>query len=113
MELIIDNVLNIAADEFYRASRYKLSLAVILINSRDEKAFDILDEHIRQSDIVQQLSSELVVVILTHTNHESTLLFVNNIKSKFDFTYTAGEFKGDESSFIKKLFSDNEKYSRY
>lgn len=109
MELIIDNVLNIGAEEFYRANRYKLFLSVILVNSSDEKAFDILYEHIRQSDIVQQLTPELTVVILTHTNHKNTMLFINNIKPKFDFTYTAGEFKGDEFSFIKKLFLDNKK----
>ena len=113
MELMIDNVLNIASDEFYRASRYKMLLSVILINSSDSKAFNVLYKNIRQSDIVQQLSSDMIVVILTHTDYNNALLFIKNVEQAFDFTYTLGEFKEDAFQFIRKLFLDNKKYGDY
>ncbi|EDZ62874.1 hypothetical protein SMGD1_2096 [Sulfurimonas gotlandica GD1] len=107
MELMIENVLNIGEDEFYRASRYKLPLSAILINSDDNKAFDILENNTRQIDIVQQLSSDLLIVFLAHTDHSNSLIFLDKIKNKFDFTYTSSEFIGSQLEFVRKLFLDN------
>jgi len=109
MELMIDNILNIGADEFYRANRYKLSLSVILINSSDEKAFDIIEENMRQSDIIQQLGSELIVVFLTHTNDTNGTLFIKNIEPLFNFTYTLNEYKNNELRFVQNLLLENAK----
>ena len=72
MELTMDVVSNIGDDEFYRAERYQVPLVVALINSKDKKIFDIIDKNIRRTDIVQQLSSELIVVFLTHTNYKDS-----------------------------------------
>ncbi|WP_373036125.1 hypothetical protein [Sulfurimonas sp.] len=107
MELMIDNVLNIGVDEFYRASRYGLPLSVLLINSDNRRAFDILEENTRQVDIVQQLNSELLIVFLSHTDYKSSLTFIQKIKSKLNFTYTLGEFKDSEQEFVRTLFLDN------
>ncbi|MCK4737582.1 MAG: hypothetical protein KAT10_03410 [Sulfurimonas sp.] len=108
MELLMDIVSNIGDDEFYRSYRYDVPLVVVLINSMDKNIFDIIDENIRQADIIQQLSSELIVVFLTHTNYKDALLYLDKIKRKADFTYTLAEYKELKSEFIKKLFSDNE-----
>ncbi|WP_294966661.1 hypothetical protein [Sulfurimonas sp.] len=114
MELMVENVLNIGEDEFYRASRYKLPLTVILINSIDRKAFDIIDENIRQTDIVQQLSSDLLIVFLAHTDNLKSMKFIDKIKNKLNFSYTCSEFKSSELKFVKKLFLDNfDKNSSY
>ncbi|PHQ65751.1 MAG: hypothetical protein COB99_02215 [Sulfurimonas sp.] len=107
MELMVDNVLNIGQDEFYRAARYKLPLSVILINSNNSKAFDILEENTRQIDIVQQLSSDLLIVFLSHTDHNNCMTFIDKLKEKLEFTYTGNEFKGSDLKFIRKLFSEN------
>jgi len=109
MELMIENVLNIGEDEFYRATRYKLPLCIILVNSNDSKAFDILDDNTRQIDIVQQLSSDLLIVFLSHTDCQKSLDFIEKIRNKLNFTYTMQEFKGSEFKFIKKLFIENKK----
>ena len=109
MDLLVDNVLIIGADEFYRTSRYETSLFVVLINTNDKNAFNILENAIRQTDILQQLDSELLVLFLTHTNHEESLFFMHKIKNQFDFTYTMAEFKGYESEFIETLFLENSK----
>ena len=108
MELLIDIVLNIGDDEFYRTSRYKVPLVVMLINSKDKDIFDIIDENIRRTDIVQQLSSNLVVVFLTHTNYKASLVYLEKMKKKVEFTYTLAEFRESQEEFINKLFFDNE-----
>ena len=108
MELMIENVLNIGEDEFYRASRYKLPLCVILVNSNDNEAFDILDDNTRQVDIVQQISHDLLIVFLSHTDLNQARIFIKKMNKKLNFTYTEGEFKSPELKFIKKLFLDNE-----
>ena len=114
MELMIDNVLNIGEDEFYRAARYKLPLSVILVNSSDSKAFDILEENTRQIDIVQQLSSDLLIVFLSHTDHNNSLTFIEKLQEKLEFTYTNSEFKGSDLKCIRRLFSENkDKVSSY
>ena len=109
MELLIGNALNIGTDEFYRAIRYKLSLAVMLINTSDNNAFNILEDNIRQSDIIQQLDSNTIIVFLSHTDLQKSTLFIDKIKDKFSFTYTIAEFKDSEVKFLETLFLDNSK----
>jgi len=109
MDFLIESVLIIGADEFYRTSRYKIPLFVILINTDDKNAFNILEKCTRRTDIIQQLNSDLLVVFLTHTNHDSALLFVDKIRDKFDFTYTGNEFTNSDSEFVKTLFVENSK----
>ena len=108
MDLLIQSVLDLGEDEFYRASRYHLPLVVALINSEDKRAFDILESSIRKTDILQQLTSEVILVFLTHTNYAEFEKFLKKIKKEFDFTYTASEFKGSEEGFIKGLFEEND-----
>lgn len=108
MELLMNIVSDIGSDEFYRASRYKVPLVVVLINSKDKDIFDTVDENIRQTDIVQQLSSNLIVVFLTHTNLNASLLCMEKINKIVDLTYTLAEFQGSEEEFIEELFSKNE-----
>jgi len=107
MELLVENVLNIGADEFYRSTRYKTPLVVILVNSEDKNAFNILDENVRQTDVVQQLSSDLLVIFLSHTDYERASKHIKKLTEMFDFTYTMGEFEGFELDFIKNLFKEN------
>lgn len=107
MELLIDNVLNIGADEFYRSNRYKVPLSVMLINTSDNDAFNLLDRITRQTDIVQQLTSELLVVFLSHTDYDNALLFIYNLGKELDFTYTISQFQGQEFEFIQNLFVQN------
>ena len=107
VELLLDNILNIGDDEFYRAARYKLPLAVMLINSNDRNAFSVLEKSTRQSDIVQQLSSDMLIVFLSHTEYDKALLFVEKIEKELDFTYTISEFSGSEFDFIHDLFIEN------
>ena len=109
MELLIENVLNIGSDEFYRASRYGMPLVVVLVNTEDKEAFDIFDENTRQTDIVQQLSSELLVVFLSHTNYQDSILFLEKMKDKLTFTHTSKEFVKSKEEFIKSIFLENEK----
>lgn len=108
MELLIENTLNIGEDEFYRASRYNLALAVMLVNSQDKKAFDILENSIRKTDVIQQLNSDTIVVFLTHTNYDESMKFIKKLESKFEFTYTCSEFQGSREKFLKTLFLENE-----
>ncbi|MCF6310734.1 MAG: hypothetical protein L3J19_09765 [Sulfurimonas sp.] len=109
MDLLIDTVVNLGEDEFYRASRYNTHLAIILVNSKDKNIFDVIDETIRQTDLVQQLTSELIVIFLTHTDHEASFLCIDKIKKMADFTYTLAEYKGSRVELIDKLFLENEK----
>ena len=107
MELLIDNALNIGTDEFYRSSRYALPLVVMLINTEDRRAFDILEENIRKTDIIQQLDSETVIVFLSHTGINEANHFIEKMEEKFGFSYTAKEYKGSESRFLESLFVEN------
>ncbi len=107
MELAIENALNIGADEFYRSSRYDLPLIVVLINSKNKKAFDILEGNIRQTDIIQQMSSNSIIIFLAHTNLDEANLFLSKVKSEFDFTYSLKEFSGNQDEFLKSLFLEN------
>lgn len=107
MDLSMNVVLDIGSDEFYRTIRYKIPLVVMLINSKNKGIFDIVDENIRQTDIVQQLSSNLIVVFLTHTDYAASLFCVEKISKIVDFTYTLAEFHGSQEQFIEKLFLDN------
>ena len=111
MELLIENAAIIGADEFYRSTRYDLPLVVILVNSEDRRAFDILEDNIRKTDIIQQLSSESIVVFLSHTNYKESELFIEKIKGSFEFTYTVSEFKSPEDVFLRNLFINNEEKS--
>jgi hypothetical protein len=107
MDLLIENVLIIGSDEFYRASRYEVPLFVVLINTDNKDAFNILESYVRQTDVVQQLSSNLIVLLLAHTNYEESLFFMEKIKDKFDFTYTGAEFQNHETLFLETLFLEN------
>ena len=107
MELLIDNALNIGSDEFYRSSRYALPLVVMLVNSEDKKAFNILEENIRKTDIIQQLDSETVIVFLSHTSFNEANHFIQKMEEKFSFSYTSKEYKGSETKFLKTLFLEN------
>ena len=97
-------VSNVGEDEFYRTNRYIVPLVVFLINSNDKNICDIIEKNIRLTDIVQQLSPELIVVFLSHTAYNNGYLFIDKIKRKIDFTYTLAEFKESKSKFIEKLF---------
>ena len=109
MELLIQNVLQIGADEFYRSFRYEIPLSVMLINSDDDNAFAILDVSTRQTDIVQQLRADLIVVFLTHTDYDHALLFIENMEKEFKFTSTIIEFQGSEIEFVQNIFMENSK----
>lgn len=109
MDLIVQTILDIGIDEFYRSSRYKVPLVVVLINSNDKNAFKILEKHTRRTDIVQQLSAELLVVYLPHIRSENAYHFIKNMKEKLNFTYTMGEYKDNESEFIYNLLVQNSK----
>jgi len=107
MELLIENVINVGADEFYRASRYKIPLSVVFINTKNKKAFNILEKNIRQIDIVQQLSSQTIVLFLLHTDTHSAELVIRKLKDIFTFTYTMREFNSSEHTFIEALALEN------
>lgn len=109
VDLIIQTILDIGIDEFYRSSRYKVPLVVVLINSNDKNAFKILEKHTRRTDIVQQLTSELLVVYLPHIGNNDAPHFINKMKKELNFTYTMGEYKDNESEFIYNLLVDNSK----
>jgi len=108
MQYSIETVLDIGNEEFYRAARYQIPLSVLLINSRDKNIFDILEELLRPTDIIQQITHELIVVFLTHTNIENANTFVNNIKEHVNFSATVDEYKGFKVEFIENLFTDNQ-----
>jgi len=107
MELLIENALNIGSDEFYRSSRYGLPLAVMLLNSEDRGAFNILEESVRQTDVIQQLSSDTIIIFLSHTELNEADHCIEKLKEKLDFTYTIRNFKGSEARFLKALFLEN------
>jgi len=109
MQYSIETVLDIGNEEFYRAARYQIPLSVLLINSRDKNIFDILEELLRPTDIIQQITHELIVVFLTHTNIENANTFVDNIKEHVNFSATVDEYKGFRVEFIQNLFKNNKK----
>lgn len=109
MELLISTVLHLGEDEFYRVNRYETHLSVALINSTDKKLFEAIDKNIRQTDLLQQLDSALLVVFLTHTNYKASFQCIKKIKKVINFTYTMAEYKESSTEFVQKLFLDNSK----
>ena len=109
MELLIENALNIGADEFYRSSRYALPLVVMLVNSADKNAFNILEESVRQTDIIQQLDSNTIIIFLSHAGVNESNHCIEKFKERLEFTYTLREFKGSQSKFLEALFLENSK----
>lgn len=109
MDLLAQIILDVGSDEFYRATRYKTNLVVVLVNSDDKHAFDILERVTRQTDIVQQLNSALLVVYLPHTTEDEAIHFVDKIHNELDFTYTLNEYNGNDFEFIYKLLVENSK----
>ncbi|WP_324171048.1 hypothetical protein [Sulfurimonas sp.] len=112
MEMLIENALNIGTDEFYRALRYRLSLVVMLINTQNKDAFNILEKMIRKSDVLQQIDSDTIVIFLSHTTKDESTLFIDKIKDKFNFSYTVSEYNGEknkesEFKFLESLFLKN------
>jgi len=112
MEHSIQTVLNIGNDEFYRAARYQIPLSVLLINSEDKDIFNTLEKSLRPTDIIQQISHELIVVLLTHTDLKSANIFVQNINKKVNFTFTLDEYTGFKLKFIQNIFTNNQKLSK-
>ena len=112
MESSIETVLEIGREEFYRAARYQIPLSVLLINSDDKDLFNNLEKSLRPTDIIQQLSRELLVVLLTHTDLQNANTFVKNINKKIDFTFTLDEYKGFRVKFIEDLFASNQALSK-
>lgn len=107
MEVLLDNILNIGDDEFYRASRYESPLVAILVNSKDNSAYDIFNKNTRQTDIVRQLTQNLTIIFLTHTDYQHSVAFLDKVKEQLDFTYTMSEFDGSEFDFIHDLYVNN------
>ena len=92
MEVLLDNILNIGDDEFYRASRYESPLVAILVNSKDNSAYD---------------TQNLTIIFLTHTDYQHSVAFLDKVKEQLDFTYTMSEFDGSEFDFIHDLYVNN------
>lgn len=109
MEYAIETVLDIGSEEFYRAARYQIPLSVLLINSDDKNIFNRLEKSLRPTDIIQNITHELIVVFLTHTNLENAIKFANNIKEHIPFSVTVDEYKGFRVKFIETLFANNQK----
>ncbi|WP_321778771.1 hypothetical protein [Sulfurimonas sp.] len=110
--MLIENALNIGTDEFYRALRYRLCLTVMLINTEDKEAFNVLEKLIRQSDVLQQIDADTIIVFLSHTTKNESTLFIDKIKDKFNFSYTVSEYDGakkqqNEFKFLESLFLKN------
>jgi hypothetical protein len=108
MESSVQTVLDIGSDEFYRAMRYQIPLSVLLINSTNKSIFDTLENSIRATDIIQQISSELFVVFLTHTDLKNANAFMENLKEEVEFSATVDEYKGFKDEFILNLFLKNQ-----
>lgn len=111
MELLIENALIIGSNEFYRAVRYNVPLVVMLVNSDDRNAFSILEQNIRQTDIIQQLDTDTIVVFLSHTTMNEANKFIEKMQKLFQFTTTYKEFEDFEQKFLAELFRENEKKS--
>ena len=107
MDVLLENILNIGDDEFYRSARYKSPLVVLLINSTDKSACNMFKKNTRQTDIVEQLTSNLTVVFLSHTDKEHSIAFLDKVKEQLDFTYTMSEYEGSEFDFIHDLYVNN------
>ena len=112
MGFIKETVLDIGHDEFYRAARYQIPLSVVLINSDDKDIFDLIEKSLRKTDMIQQLTSDLIVVFLSHTTYENAHAFVDKVQKEIDFTYIVDEFKGSKDGFIEKLFTSNKQYRK-
>lgn len=109
MDFAVEVILDIGSDEFYRADRYHTPICVLLINSKDKGIFDILEKSLRQTDMIQQLTSELIVVFLTHSKYDDAMLYINKIQSSTNLTYTIGEYSESKVDFVENLFMQNNK----
>lgn len=112
MGFIMDTVLDIGHDEFYRAARYQIPLTVVLVNSKNKEIFDLMDQNLRKTDMIQQLTSDLIIVFLSHTNYKNGISFVQKIEKDIEFTYSLDEFKGSKDSFVNNLFELNKQYRK-
>lgn len=110
MGFIMDTVLDIGHDEFYRAARYQIPLTVLLVNSTNKDIFDLMEKNLRKTDMIQQLASDLIIVFLSHTNYKNGISFAQKIEKDIDFTYSIDEFKGSKESFVNNLFEQNNQY---
>jgi len=67
MDFEVDVIVDIGTEEFYRAARYQTPLSVILLNSDEKDIFALIEKNIRPTDMIQQISSNLIVIFLSHT----------------------------------------------
>ncbi len=109
MEFAIDTVLDIGSDEFYRVDRYHIPMSVVLLNSKDSNLFNIIEKSLRRTDMIQQLTSELIVVFLPHTTYDGATVYINKLDDSVEFTCTVGEYKESRVKFVKDLFLQNNK----
>lgn len=109
MDFAVDIVLDLGDDEFYRANRYHIPMCVLLVNSQNKDVFNIFEKSLRQTDMIQQLTAELIVVFLTHATYDDATLYLNKIDDSLNFTCTVGEYSDSKVDFIKNLFIQNNK----
>jgi hypothetical protein len=109
MDFEVDVIVDIGSEEFYRAVRYQTPLSVILLNSKDKDIFSLIEKNTRPTDIIQQISSALIVIFLPHTSKEHACTFMKNIEEFAKFTCVVGEYKGFKTEFVQNLFIENEK----
>ena len=75
-EAEVSTILQIGDDELYRATRYKVPLSFVLLKTKE--SFDDIIAHTRRSDITQQITTDIMCVYLTHTDHSEAASFLKN-----------------------------------
>ena len=99
-EDIINVVMDIGDDIYYSSKRYKVDTTTIIIKSKF--LFTYFDDYSRQIDVVQQLTSDLLVVILPHTNKEQAVKYIDKMKNNTNEKFKEYIYLNFQ---IKKLYS--------
>lgn len=107
----ITTILSLADNEFYRAGRYSTPVSIVLFGNITNNTFITIEKNIRQTDTVQQLDSTTIVVILSHSDHNQSIMFSEKIKRLVSdispIYYVSREFKcQNKITFLTHLITD-------
>ncbi len=99
-QTVLEDLLSL---EFYRFKRYKVPIALALIQTNNKDLFSTSEKNIRKTDLMQQIDTDLYAIIYTHTSSKGGQISLDHIFEELpgdtsDLTFVIEDADQNDSS---------------